>query len=37
LKAIFLKEFGGPEVLRVEDVPTPQPATGKVILDPTQN
>jgi NADPH:quinone reductase len=32
LKAIVLKEFGGPEVLRFEDVPTPQPATGGILL-----
>ena len=30
LKAIFLKEFGGPEVLRLEDVPAPQPAAAKL-------
>jgi NADPH:quinone reductase len=32
LKAIFLKEFGGPEVLRLEDFPTPQPAAGDIVL-----
>jgi NADPH:quinone reductase len=32
LKAIFLKEFGGPEVLRLEDFPTPQPAAGNIVL-----
>jgi len=32
LKAIFLKEFGGPEVLRLEDVPAPQPAAGEIVL-----
>jgi NADPH2:quinone reductase len=37
LKAIVLKEFGGPEVLRLEDVPAPQPVADEIILDPTQN
>jgi NADPH:quinone reductase len=37
LKAIVLKEFGGPEVLRLEDVPAARPAAGEIILDPTQN
>jgi len=32
LKAIVLKEFGGPEVLRLEDVPTPRPADGEILL-----
>jgi NADPH2:quinone reductase len=32
LKAIVLKEFGGPEVLRLEDVPAPQPAAGEIVL-----
>ena len=32
MKAIFLKEFGGPEVLRLEDVPAPQPAAGEIVL-----
>ena len=32
LKAIVLKEFGGPEVLRLEDAPTPQPAAGEIGL-----
>jgi NADPH2:quinone reductase len=32
LKASVLKEFGGPEVLRLEDVPVPQPTPGEILL-----
>lgn len=32
MKAIRVQEFGGPEVLRVEDVPTPQPGPGQVLV-----
>jgi NADPH:quinone reductase len=32
MKAIVLREFGGPEVLRYEDVPVPRPAPGEVLL-----
>jgi NADPH:quinone reductase-like Zn-dependent oxidoreductase len=32
LKAIIVREFGGPEVLRWEDVPTPTPGPGEVIV-----
>ena len=32
MKAIRVDEFGGPEVLRLEDVPTPQPGTGEVLV-----
>jgi NADPH:quinone reductase-like Zn-dependent oxidoreductase len=32
LKAIVLKEFGGPEVLRLEDVPVPQPNPGEILI-----
>src|SRR3954468_23571724 len=32
VKAIRVKEFGGPEVLLFEDVPTPQPRPGEVLL-----
>jgi hypothetical protein len=31
LKAIVLKEFGGPEILRVEDVPASQAKRSKII------
>jgi NADPH:quinone reductase len=32
MKAIRVHEFGGPEVLKLEDVPTPRPATGQVLV-----
>ena len=32
MKAIVLRDFGGPEVLRYEDVPVPRPAPGEVLL-----
>ena len=32
MKAIRLHEFGGPEVLRYEDVPTPEPKPGEVLV-----
>ena len=32
MKAIRVKEFGGPEVLQLEDVPTPQPGPGEVLM-----
>jgi NADPH:quinone reductase-like Zn-dependent oxidoreductase len=32
LKAIVLREFGGPDVLRWEDVPTPAPGPGEVVV-----
>ena len=32
MQAIVLKEFGGPEVLRLEDVPVPQPTPGEILL-----
>ena len=32
MKAIRVKEFGGPEVLRLEEVPTPKPAPGEVLV-----
>lgn len=32
MKAIRVKEFGGPEVLRLEDVPDPQPGPGEVVV-----
>ncbi|WP_369387481.1 zinc-binding alcohol dehydrogenase family protein [Streptomyces sp. CG1] len=33
MRAIVMKEFGGPEVLRLEDVPDPEPARGENLLD----
>jgi len=32
MKAIRVHEFGGPEVLRLEEVPTPQPGPGQVLV-----
>lgn len=32
MKAIVLKEFGGPDVLHWEDVSTPAPAPGEVLV-----
>lgn len=32
MKAIRVKEFGGPEVLQLEEVPTPQPGPGEVLV-----
>jgi NADPH2:quinone reductase len=32
MKAILVSEFGGPEVLRLEEVPTPKPAAGQVLV-----
>lgn len=32
MKAIRINEFGGPEVLRLEDVPEPAPAAGQVLV-----
>jgi NADPH:quinone reductase-like Zn-dependent oxidoreductase len=32
MKAIVIREFGGPEVMRVEEVPTPKPGPGEVLV-----
>jgi NADPH:quinone reductase len=32
MKAIRVKEFGGPEALQLEEVPTPQPGSGQVLV-----
>ncbi len=32
MKAIFVHQFGGPEVLKLEEVPTPKPAAGQVLV-----
>jgi NADPH2:quinone reductase len=32
MKAIAVHEFGGPEVLRFEEIPTPRPAAGQVLV-----
>jgi hypothetical protein len=32
MKAVVYERYGGPGVLRVEDVPTPTPAGGQVLV-----
>src|SRR5882762_754190 len=32
MKSILVREFGGPEVLKLEEVPTPRPAAGQVLV-----
>ena len=32
MRAVLLSETGGPEVLRIEDLPTPEPADGEVLI-----
>jgi len=32
MRAILVHEFGGPEVLKLEEVPTPRPAAGQVLV-----
>lgn len=32
MRAVILREFGGPEVLRLEDVPSPEPGPGEVLI-----
>jgi NADPH2:quinone reductase len=32
MKAILVHEFGGPEVLKLEEVPTPKPTAGQVLV-----
>ena len=33
MKAIRIEEFGGPEVMRLADLPDPEPAEGEVVVD----
>ena len=33
MKAVVLREFGGPEVLRLEELPTPEPGPGEVLIE----
>ena len=33
MKAIQIEEFGGPEVLKVADLPDPEPGDGQVVVD----
>ena len=32
MKAVRIREFGGPEVLRIEELPTPKPEAGEVLV-----
>jgi NADPH:quinone reductase-like Zn-dependent oxidoreductase len=32
MKALRIHEYGGPEVLRLDDIPRPSPATGEVLI-----
>ena len=32
MKAILVHNFGGPEVLKIADVPTPKPDKGQVLV-----
>ena len=32
MKAILVREFGGPEVLKLEEIPTPKPGAGQVLV-----
>jgi NADPH2:quinone reductase len=32
VKAILIRQFGGPEVLKLEECPTPKPAAGQVLV-----
>src|SRR5216683_2687349 len=32
MKAIVVHQFGGPEVLKLEEVPTPKPGAGQVLV-----
>lgn len=33
MRAVVVDSFGGPEVLRVRDLPPPEPGTGQVVVD----
>lgn len=32
MRAVIYDQYGGPEVLRIDDVPTPSPGTGQVLI-----
>jgi NADPH:quinone reductase len=32
MKAIYIRDFGGPEVLKLEEIPTPKAAAGQVLV-----
>src|SRR5437763_1225518 len=36
MRAIQISEFGGPEVLQLVDLPTPQPEDGEVLIEVTR-
>ena len=36
MRAIQMTEFGGPEVLELVDLPTPEPAAGEVLIEVTR-
>ena len=33
MKAVFIEQFGGPDVLRYGDLPDPTPGQGEVVVD----
>ena len=33
MKAVYIEQYGGPEVLRVGDQPDPKPAAGEIVVD----
>jgi NADPH2:quinone reductase len=33
MKAIQIEEFGGPEMMRLTEVPDPEPAAGEVVVE----
>ncbi|MBI2243503.1 MAG: NAD(P)-dependent alcohol dehydrogenase, partial [Nocardioides sp.] len=35
MKAVIYAQYGGPEVLRIEDMPIPSPAAGQVLVKVT--
>jgi NADPH:quinone reductase len=37
MRAVQIEEFGGPEVLRVVDLPTPEPGDGEVLIAVTRS
>src|SRR5437870_2022413 len=32
MKAILVREFGGPDVMKIEDVPSPTPSASQVLI-----
>ena len=33
MKAVRIEQFGGPEVLRTGDIPTPEPAEDELLIE----